>query len=228
MHAQDKTVLTLSAHADTGHAFLGHFGAVAKQSMVESRAALAELDWPNLRSWEDGVQDLGLVWECYDGRVPREVLVSLLPTFTALISDMPTGSLEIPPIRYEIEGYDQWYEALDRTGGAHHLIMLREPNGAVAAMSEAAWDSRAPQTAYQQLTAVSRSWRGRGLARAVKAATLRQIRAFHRDVKEMRTSNEENNAAILAINQRVGFRRYRRFVTYQVTRAELDGRGLAA
>lgn len=43
----------------------------------------------------------------------------------------------------------------------------------------------------------------------------------------MRTSNAESNTAILSINRRVGFCVYRRFVNYQVTRAELDTKALA-
>jgi GNAT superfamily N-acetyltransferase len=224
MRTLDKTVLSLSAHTDAGHAFLTHFGAVAKLSTVESRAVLAELDWSRLRIWEDGVKDLGLVWERHAGRVPRDVLVSLLPTFTELISDVHLGSLDIAPIRYEIEGYDRWYETMSRTQGAHHLIVLREPSGAVAAMSEALWDSRIPEMVFQQLTATARPWRSRGLARAIKAAMLRQVRSTHPEAKEMKTGNAESNAAILSINRRVGFSVYRRSVDYQITRTELDAK----
>jgi GNAT superfamily N-acetyltransferase len=43
MHTLDRTVLTVSAHTDPRHAFLMHFGAVAKHSMLEYRASLAGL-----------------------------------------------------------------------------------------------------------------------------------------------------------------------------------------
>ncbi len=224
MHAMDKSVLTLSAETDAGHGFLNHIGAAAKHSSVESRVRLDGLDWPCLRTWEDVAGDLGLAWESYAGRVPREVLVSLFPTFAALASDMPLGSLEMPPIRYEIENYDQWYESLDRTEGVHHVILLREPGGAVVGVSEAEWDNQNPKSAYQMFTALARPWRGRGLARAIKAATLKQIRASHPGVEEMRTFNAESNAAILSINKRLGFSVHRRHVAYQITRAELDAR----
>jgi GNAT superfamily N-acetyltransferase len=224
MHAMDKSVLTMSADADPGHAFLTHIGAAAKHSMVENRTFLNELDWPCLRTWEDRAGELGLVFECHAGRMPRDVLKSLLPALTELVSDVPLGSLETPPIRLEIESYDRWYEGLNRTEGAHHLLLLREPGGAVIGMSEASWDSRSPKTVYQSFTAIARSWRGRGLARAIKAAMLRQICSSHPGAEEMRTFNAESNAAILSVNRRLGFTVHRRHVDYQITRKELDAK----
>jgi GNAT superfamily N-acetyltransferase len=224
MHARDKSVLTLSTDVDAGHAFLMHFGAAAKHTTLESRVLFNDLDWPRLRTWEDAAGDYGLAWESYAGRVPRETLVSLLPALTAMMSDMPLGALETPPIRYEIESYDRWYESLDRAGGAHHLVLVREAGGAVAGISDAEWDSRSPRRVSQGLTAVARPWRGRGVARAVKAALLRQVHAAHPDAEEIRTSNGESNAAMLSVNKRLGFSVLRRYVAYQLTRAELDAR----
>jgi GNAT superfamily N-acetyltransferase len=224
MHALDKTVLTMCADTDAGHAFLEHIGAAAKLSMMECRTLLDGLDWPRLRAGEDVASGLGLTWECYAGRVPRETLAGLLPAFTALIADIPVGSLDAPPLRLEIEAYDQWYGVMDRMAGAHHLVVLRDPEGAVIAMSEAAWDSRRPQIANQIFTAIARPWRRRGLARAVKAALMRQIRSANPGVREVRTFNADSNAPILAVNRRLGFTMLRRHVDYQITRAELDAK----
>ena len=125
MHTLDKTVLTMTAQTEPGHAFMKHIGAVEKHSTVEQRAVFADLDWPRLRQWEDGVAAHGLVWERYAGRVPRDLMIALLPVFTELFTDVPLGRLETAPVRWEINGYDLWYETLERVGGAHHLVLLR-------------------------------------------------------------------------------------------------------
>jgi hypothetical protein len=52
--------------------------------------------------------------------------------FTELFTDVPLGGLETAPIRWEINGYDLWYETLERVGGAHHLVLLRAPDQTVA------------------------------------------------------------------------------------------------
>jgi hypothetical protein len=44
MHALDKTVLTISAQTEPGHAFIKHVGAIEKHSTVEQRAIFTDLD----------------------------------------------------------------------------------------------------------------------------------------------------------------------------------------
>jgi GNAT superfamily N-acetyltransferase len=228
MHALDKTLLTMSAQTGPGHGFLKHVGAIEKHCTVEQRAVFADLDWPRLRQWEDAVGPHDLVWERHAGHVPRDVLLALLPTFTDLFVDVPLGGLESAPVRWEINGYDQWYKAIERVGGAHHLVLLRTPEGTVAGLSEAMWDARIPAIVRQQLTAVARPWRGRGLARALKAAMLRQVHESHPEAAVIGTNNAEVNAQILSINARIGFKVAWRNVDYQVARATLDDRLLSA
>ena len=146
-----------------------------------------------------------------------------------MFTDVPLGGLETAPIRWEINGYDLWYETLERVGGAHHLVLLRAPDHTVAGLSEAGWDARAPSIVRQQLTAVARSWRGRGVGRALKAAMLRQVNETHPEATVIGTNNAEVNAPILSINARIGFKAAWRNVDYQVTRNALDewGRGLS-
>ncbi len=222
MHAMDKSILSLSAHTESGHAFLLRAGAVAKHRAVQNRARFEQLAWDTLRAWEEGVAMHGLTWERHAGRVPLDRLEALMPDFTRLIADMPMGGLDHAPIRYEITGYRQWYDVMARTGGAHHLLVLRDQAGKVVGLTEAGWDARTPDRVWQQLTATDAAWRGRGLARALKAAMFRQIRNRHPEVALMITSNAEVNAPMLSINRRVGFQVHRRIVDYQVTREALD------
>jgi GNAT superfamily N-acetyltransferase len=222
MHRLDKTLLTLAAHTEPGHAFLAGAGAVEKHRSVTSRAYFKDVPWETLREWEEAGARAGVTWECHAGTVPRERLISLLPEFTALFADVPMGGLDTAPVRYEIEGYDHWYQLTAQSGGAHHLILALAPDGSVAGMTEALWDARTPRAVDQQLTAVAPGWRGRGLAKALKAAMLRQMRESHPQAEFVRTGNGEENAAMRGINARAGFRPHKQFVEYQVTRDALD------
>lgn len=62
----------------------------------------------------------------------------------------------------------------------------------------------APAAAGHAMTAVRRAWRGRGIARALKAAEINW--ALANGYTELHTSNEERNAPIKRLNARLGYR----------------------
>jgi RimJ/RimL family protein N-acetyltransferase len=188
----------------------------------ENQLALDRLDWDELARWEAQATRPGdgLAWERHAGRVPMERLAALLPTFSALFFEQPLGILQIPPNPYELQNYITWYAEMDRRVGEHFLLLLRHGDE-VAAMCDANWDGRFPERVYQQLTAVARPWRGKGLAKGLKAAMLRLIRARHPEARTMITNNAEVNPAIRSINERLGFTEHRRESTYQVGPEEL-------
>ena len=62
----------------------------------------------------------------------------------------------------------------------------------------------APTAAGNAMTAVKRAWRGRGIARALKATQINW--ALANGYTELHTSNEERNAPINRLNARLGYR----------------------
>jgi len=62
----------------------------------------------------------------------------------------------------------------------------------------------APTAAGHAITAVKRAWRGRGIARALKATEINW--ALAHGYTELHTSNEERNTPIKRLNARLGYR----------------------
>jgi GNAT superfamily N-acetyltransferase len=60
-----------------------------------------------------------------------------------------------------------------------------------------------PTTAHHDLTGVKRVWRGRGVARALKATQIAWAKA--NGYEELRTRNEERNAPIRRLNEEFGY-----------------------
>ena len=58
--------------------------------------------------------------------------------------------------------------------------------------------------AWHDMTAVARAWRGKGLARALKQATIRW--AIANGLDALRTGNDVDNAPMRAVNARLGYR----------------------
>src|SRR5215470_12722382 len=137
----------------------------------------------------------GLALEAYCGCVPFDVAEPLMPALSALHEDAPWGDLGHAPALVDISHYREWYRQLERIGGVHHLVLLRESDGQLVGGSEAASDPRIPQRAWQLFTGVRRQWCRGGLAKCLKATLLRQVRASHPSVTEMITSNAGESTA---------------------------------
>lgn len=225
MQAEDRHTATFRTRDDAGHAFLQAIGAAQKHRAVENRMPFDGIDWDALARWRAPVDapDSGLRWEVHAGRVPESRLAELMAPFTALINEQPLGALELPRMRYELDGYDSWYAEMDRRGGEHFLVLLLDADG-VAAMCDASWDARFPDRIYQQLTAVRHDRRGGGLAKAVKARMLALVCERCPQATMAITFNAEVNAPMLSINHRLGYSVYRQEGLYQIGREALAER----
>jgi len=220
MSQHDKTVVSAKVRHPESHCFMEAIGAHARQRLVENRLRFCDVDWNDVAHWlEDFPADFkGLSWEVHAGRVPMETLAPLMEPLTRLINEQPLGTLELPRFRYELQGYRSWYADMDRRGGEHFLVLLRDGQK-LAAVCDASWDQRFPDRMYQQLTAVEAPWRGQGLAKAVKARMLLLVRGRHPQVQAALTFNAQVNAPMLSINRRLGYSVHREEAVYQ---AELD------
>ena len=217
MQERTKTLATFETLIPEGDAFLTAIGATLKHREIENRAAFDGLDWAKLEQWRAAAVPVStpLRWEIHVGRVPLDRLEILIPQYNALLAEVPLGDLDRPPPRWDLSECTAWYEELDRHTGDHILIVLIEGD-TVAALSEAVWDSRFPDHLYQRLTAVARPWRGRGLAKAVKAAMIQAMRDHHPNIQTIITSNAKMNAPMLSINEQLGFCEHRRTAVYQI------------
>ena len=232
MKERGKTMATIKASLPEGHAFLGAVGAAEKHRSIENRMVFADLDDAELARWRAHVfaAGRGLRLEIHAGRVPFERLGTLMAPLSALLNDAPTSQLERPPMRYELEDFRAWYAEIDRRGGEHFLVLLLDGDE-VAAVCDASWNQLYPDRMFQRLTAVAPLWRGKGLAKGVKAVMLQLVRERHPAVMMAVTHNAEVNAPMLAINRRLGFAAHRHDAAYQIgpesLRAFLTTRPLA-
>ena len=71
-------------------------------------------------------------------------------------------------------------------------------NSEVIGYGQLGWMDRGAGIGDHQMLAVRRAWRGRGIARALKAAQIAW--ALDNHLSELRTGNEDRNAAARAVN----------------------------
>ena len=78
-------------------------------------------------------------------------------------------------------------------------------SGELAAMTEVIVDPEWPEWGFQNLTAVARPHRGRKLGLAVKIWMLDLLADREPQLKKMITGNADGNAAMIAINSKLGY-----------------------
>jgi GNAT superfamily N-acetyltransferase len=83
-------------------------------------------------------------------------------------------------------------------------IALDESTGEVAGWASLLIAPGSSTLAWHDMTAVRRAWRGRGIARALKRATIAW--AIAHGLETLETGNDEANAPMRAVNARLGYR----------------------
>lgn len=183
-----------ASHATpAGAVFARNVGAIDIQREVKSvldlsRADLLEPDPPagwELVTWID--------------RVPDEHVEAYARTRAAMDDAPGDGGAPAP----SVERVRASEEALRRRNRELRLtVALRGDE--VGAFTELRLSPGAA-AGFTDDTATAAEHRGQGLATAVKLESLRRFTADHPDVRLVTTSNDEINAAMLAINRKLGF-----------------------
>jgi GNAT superfamily N-acetyltransferase len=112
---------------------------------------------------------------------------------------------DIPGSEDDVEPFEDWLaHDMQRAGDRPEATFVALAGEEVAGYAKLAFHGGEAAIAYHDLTAVKRAWRGRGVARALKAAQIGW--ALANGYEELRTRNEERNEPIRRLNERFGYR----------------------
>lgn len=104
----------------------------------------------------------------------------------------------------EIGSFEEWLSRdMQGAGDRPEAVFVAVAGDEVAGYAKLSLSPEPSETAYHDLTAVRRAWRGRGIARALKATQIGY--AKREGYRKLQTQNEERNAPIRALNQRFGY-----------------------
>ncbi len=113
--------------------------------------------------------------------------------------DVPGWEDEIP------EPFEDWLQNEMRgSGDKPEATFLALAGDEVVGYAKFSLTAAQPRIAHHDLTGVKRAWRGRGIARVLKATQIRW--AKEHGYEELRTRNDERNAPIRHLNREFGYR----------------------
>jgi GNAT superfamily N-acetyltransferase len=105
----------------------------------------------------------------------------------------------------KVEPFEDWLaHDMQGSGDKPEATFMALADDEVVGYAKFSLTEAQPTTAHHDLTGVKRAWRGRGVARALKATQIGWAKA--NDYEELRTRNDERNAPIRRLNEQFGYR----------------------
>jgi mycothiol synthase len=192
----------------------GHKGLVGHVNQLR----LDELDHNLLARWLERGRTLAADFELglWDGPYPEEQIDAVVELFE-LNNQQPFGDIEIEEMHMTPEQLRQAEQASFAHGNQRWTFyVIERATGKFAGYTETVWNPNRPEILRQDMTGVFPEYRNRGLGRWLKAAMLDKALADRPQVKYVRTGNADSNAAMLKINNELGFKPYQATAFWQV------------
>lgn len=203
--------------------FFDAIGAKIAQKHVENKLKLSEIDWKMIDQWLVEGQQINPKTKILTlkGSIPDEYIDNFMKTFNETANLQPKDDLEIGDMTMTKEDYKKIEKSEEKGNIITLTIMTVEENGEVSGLTQLRRIPGREKLLSQNLTGVPIKYRGRKLGKWVKAAMLKYVKENYPDTEAITTGNAESNDAMLHINKKLGFKKYKEEVLAQVTLEQL-------
>jgi len=184
---------------------------------------LGGIDWDHVTEMAEGVAH-GYRIEYYPGDLPDGLLEEYAEAKQVRKLE-PDGDLELRPSSYDAERLRASLLCLRGRGLQPYIVVaIHERTEKVAGLTELVVPAVRPSRADQYDTVIVPEHNGYGLARAIKARMLLELRDAEPDLREVQTWHAPERETLQQVNKELGFRPDREWREYDVDAAALATR----
>ena len=141
----------------------------------------------------------------WDGTVPDELAVSFTASRRAM-DDMPMDQTDYGIVSWDVDQVLAIARAVEKRGDLlHTVVAIDESDGSIAAFTELVIPGNGKGDGTHYGTGVLPEHRGHGLGRWMKAASIRWAAEHHPHLDGLVTDTADNNTAMRAINDSLGY-----------------------
>jgi mycothiol synthase len=219
-HADSRRLLITETidRIPAGEVFMNRLGGQKGLVGHVNQLRIDELDHRLLARWQERGHALGADFELglWDGPYPEEQLDAIVQLFE-VNNQQPFGDIEIEDMHMTPKMLRQSEQSSFARGNQRWTFYVVERStGRFAGYTETVWNPNRPEILRQDMTGVFPEYRNKGLGRWLKAVMLEKVLADRPQVKFVRTGNADVNAAMLKINNELGFKPYHATGFWQV------------
>lgn len=206
-----RSILGVWTEEPDGIDFLKRLDGRFVQRRRENRLDLERVDWAMVERWaEEGPsRSSGTLLRWFRDGVDDEIVTAFADVFTEVFNQQPFDEATFHGLTFTPHVLREHEARIRDAGGTLRTVMSQEPDGAISGLTETMYFPSRPTMIGQGLTGVRDRYRGRGLGKWLKAAMLLRMREEFPDVRIVTTGNASSNAAMLSINERLGFRMHK-------------------
>lgn len=219
----NKFIFIVGSHVPDTNKFFDAIGAIIAQRNEENKLKLTEIDWEMIDQWIAEGQQINPKTKIITlkGPIPDEYFDNFLKTFNETANLQPKDDLAMGDISITKEDYRKIEQSDIKGNILIFTILTVEEDGEVSGLTQLRKIPGKEKLLSQNLTGVPIKYRGRKLGKWVKAMMLKYVKDNYPDTEAIRTGNANSNAAMLHINQKLGFKKYKEDVLAQVTLDQL-------
>lgn len=210
--AAGRRTLVMDAWSVPGQDSDGTAFAAARGLETANRDGVKVLDlhaapatWGPLRE-EVAAHQGGYRVVAFEHEIPEAHLVGTGRLLSTFFSQIPLGTLDLEDSEWTPERIRADEQRARRIGRLDYCALALSGQGDVVAFTNAAVDLADPVRASVGATIVAPEHRGHRLGLAVKLAGHDLLRTTHPGCRDVVTGNADSNAAMNAINERLGYR----------------------